>query len=83
MLAGGGLAVAVAGMEWLRFRHSAAESDSLQGGRRIGGIPFDDEGRAPLDTPVGDELDGRLYTDLSRGAASERRAVKTPLPTRA
>ena len=45
---------------------------SAMGCRRFGGegklagtVPFEDEGRAPLDTAAGEELDGRQYTDLS------------------
>ena len=34
-------------------------------GRPIGTVPFEGEGRSPLDTLVGDELDGRQFTDLS------------------
>jgi DMSO/TMAO reductase YedYZ molybdopterin-dependent catalytic subunit len=34
-------------------------------GRPIGTVPFEGEGRSPLDTLTGDELDGRQFTDLS------------------
>ena len=56
--AGGAMAAAAGGAEWLRVGRG--------GSRLIGTVPFEDEGRAPLDTPVGEELDGRQYTDLSR-----------------
>jgi hypothetical protein len=36
------------------------------GSRLIGAVPFEDEGQSPLDTLIGDELDGRQFTDLSR-----------------
>jgi DMSO/TMAO reductase YedYZ molybdopterin-dependent catalytic subunit len=35
------------------------------GGKLLGLIEFAGESRAPLDTPLGTELDARLYTDLS------------------
>ena len=46
-------------------------------GELIGTVPFEDEGHAPLDTPVGEQLDGRLYTDLSR-IDSHRLIIPTP-----
>jgi hypothetical protein len=55
-VAGGAIAASVGGVEWLRFRGE---------GKLVGTVPFDDQGRAPLDTPVDEELDGRQYTDLS------------------
>ena len=39
--------------------------DPFAGGKKLGTIPFINEGSVPTDTPVGSELDGRLYTDLS------------------
>jgi DMSO/TMAO reductase YedYZ molybdopterin-dependent catalytic subunit len=39
--------------------------DSFQGGKQLGVLDFVGESRAPLDTPLGTELDARLYTDLS------------------
>jgi DMSO/TMAO reductase YedYZ molybdopterin-dependent catalytic subunit len=39
--------------------------DSFAGGEMLGTIPFVREGSPPMDTPIGQELDGRLYTDLS------------------
>jgi DMSO/TMAO reductase YedYZ molybdopterin-dependent catalytic subunit len=39
--------------------------DSFAGGEMLGTVPFAREGRPPMDTPIGEELDGRLYTDLS------------------
>ena len=40
--------------------------EPVQGGKLVGLVNFDDQGRAPLGAPIGTELDGRLYTDLSR-----------------
>lgn len=39
--------------------------DALAGGEMLGTVPFVREGSPPMDTPIGEELDGRLYTDLS------------------
>lgn len=37
-----------------------------RGGQLTGVVPFVGEGNPPMDTPLGQELDGRLFTDLSR-----------------
>ena len=47
------------------------------GDRLLGTVPFEDEGRTPLGTPVGEELDGREFTDLSR---LDRGRTITPTP---
>ena len=39
--------------------------DSFAGSEMLGIVPFAREGSPPMDTPIGEELDGRLYTDLS------------------
>jgi DMSO/TMAO reductase YedYZ molybdopterin-dependent catalytic subunit len=41
-------------------------ADSRREGTLLGVLPFFDEGGAPLSTPLGAELDGRLFTDLSK-----------------
>jgi DMSO/TMAO reductase YedYZ molybdopterin-dependent catalytic subunit len=38
---------------------------TVPGGRYLGLIEFVGEGLVPMETPMGDGLDGRLYTDLS------------------
>jgi DMSO/TMAO reductase YedYZ molybdopterin-dependent catalytic subunit len=48
----------------------------LRPGRLVGIVPFLDEGSPPLDTPVGEELDGRQYAGLSHLDA--RRLVMPP-----
>ena len=40
--------------------------DSPPRGTLSGVLPFSDEGGAPLGTPLGAELDGRFFTDLSK-----------------
>jgi DMSO/TMAO reductase YedYZ molybdopterin-dependent catalytic subunit len=45
---------------------SIPQSESaFAGGRQLGALPFINESSVPLDTAVGSELDGRLYTDLT------------------
>lgn len=41
-------------------------------GRFLEVVPFDDEGTAPVNTKIGAELDGRLYTDLSHISANRQ-----------
>jgi len=43
----------------------ADPKDALAGGKQVGTVDFIHEGPVPLDSVVGTELDGRLYTDLS------------------
>ena len=42
-----------------RTAHSAA------GGTLLAVVPFSEEGNPPMGEPIGRELDGRLFTDLS------------------
>lgn len=52
-----------------RIRRLPAQENSrdrFPRGKRLGVIDFVGEGQLPLDTPVGSELDGRLFTDLSK-----------------
>src|SRR5579862_5090987 len=42
-----------------------AGRDPFAGGKQIGTIDFAGERRMPMETALGAELDGRLYTDLS------------------
>jgi DMSO/TMAO reductase YedYZ molybdopterin-dependent catalytic subunit len=41
------------------------DKDLFQGGKQLGIVDFVGESRSPLNTVLGAELDGRLYTDLS------------------
>lgn len=56
---------AAGGLELLRLRHDSASEDPFHGGKLLGNLTFEDEGNAPVDTLIGDELDGRQFTDLS------------------
>lgn len=40
--------------------------EEIAGGRQLGVVPFAGEGDPPMGEPIGKELDGRLFTDLSR-----------------
>ena len=62
ILAGGALA---AGLDWLRLRLAVADRDPFHGGSLVGTVPFEGEGSAPVNTLLGDELDGRQFADLS------------------
>jgi DMSO/TMAO reductase YedYZ molybdopterin-dependent catalytic subunit len=45
---------------------AAFPNDPFEGGQRVGSLDFVGESRSPLDTLMGSELDGRLYSDLSK-----------------
>jgi DMSO/TMAO reductase YedYZ molybdopterin-dependent catalytic subunit len=59
-------AAALGGLELFRSRREAPDEELAPDARFQGVLPFLDEADSPLDTPTGDELDGRLSTDLSR-----------------
>jgi DMSO/TMAO reductase YedYZ molybdopterin-dependent catalytic subunit len=46
-------------------------SDAFSGGKFLAVVPFSKEGKVLLDTLLGQNLDGRLYTDLSELSAGE------------
>lgn len=53
--------------------HAGLAETTFSSGKFLGLVDFTDEGSAPVGVPIGDELDGRLYTDLTR--LSARRPV--------
>ena len=61
----GGLALF--GLHNLRVSQLEAQApqDAFRGGRLLGHLEFIDESSVPLDTLMGEGLDGRLFTDLS------------------
>jgi DMSO/TMAO reductase YedYZ molybdopterin-dependent catalytic subunit len=73
LLSGGALAADFGSIAWLDSLR--AQNDPFAGGKRLGTLDFINEGPAPLDIPQGDELDGRLYSDLS---ALEPQNLVTP-----
>ena len=69
-LVSGGLWVAGLGeVPWL---FSAPNDKPFAGGKQVGTVEFIHEGRAQMDAPLGAELDGRLYTDLSELAGANQ-----------
>lgn len=42
------------------------QANRFRGGKMIGTLEFTEEARVPMGTAFGDELDGRMYTDLSK-----------------
>ncbi len=55
----------ISGFHKLTWPQAALDSDALRDGSKVGVVPFADEGTAPMGKPLGVELDGRLFTDLS------------------
>jgi DMSO/TMAO reductase YedYZ molybdopterin-dependent catalytic subunit len=49
----------------------AQTRNSFAGGEMLEIVPFAREGSPPMDTAVGEELDGRLYTDLTSATSEE------------
>jgi DMSO/TMAO reductase YedYZ molybdopterin-dependent catalytic subunit len=49
---------------WLQ-REDAWQRDDFAGGKQLGVVPFLDEGQPKMNAPFGEELDGRLFTDLN------------------
>lgn len=61
--------VLVSGFHKLRWPQGNAGFDSAPQGVRAGAVPFTNEGTVEMNEPLGAELDGRLFTDLSSLAA--------------
>ena len=59
--------VLLAGVERISLALPQTEpGDAFAGGQQLGVVKFVHEGPSPLETPLGAELDGRLFTDLSK-----------------
>jgi len=67
VLSSGAVLVGFDGVVWPVFpqAHKGDPKDLLAGGKQVGTVDFIHEGPVPLDSVLGTELDGRLYTDLS------------------
>lgn len=65
LVAGGTLLLGFESLAFARCLPSRVDP-SFQGGKPLGIVPFSEESRAEMETPLGAELDGRLYTDLSK-----------------
>jgi DMSO/TMAO reductase YedYZ molybdopterin-dependent catalytic subunit len=46
-------------------RRALLRHEGIEGSRQLGVVPFAGEGSPPMGEPIGAELDGRLFTDLS------------------
>jgi DMSO/TMAO reductase YedYZ molybdopterin-dependent catalytic subunit len=57
----------------------AQTRDAFAGGEFLGILPFSKESKAPLETLIGENLDARLYTDLSK--LSPEASQSTLIPT--
>jgi DMSO/TMAO reductase YedYZ molybdopterin-dependent catalytic subunit len=68
LLSSGALLV---GFEKLPRWQNAAATDAFASGQFLGTVPFAREGSLPVDTLLGEELDGRLYTDLAQLASQD------------
>src|SRR5438067_647667 len=56
----------LAGLDAFARPTLALQHDPFATGQQIGVAKFVHEGPAPLEVPLGAELDGRLFTDLSK-----------------
>lgn len=84
VLYGSALVADLKGIAW-PIAIQPQQTDPFAGGKRLGTVDFINEGIVPLDTPQGSELDGRMYTDLSKLEAQNpiTRAEKFYIRTRA
>jgi DMSO/TMAO reductase YedYZ molybdopterin-dependent catalytic subunit len=64
LVAGGALLVGVGKIQTLEAKIQA-RTDAFKGGKYLGNLDFAGESRAPLDSLLGSELDGRMFSDLS------------------
>ena len=53
-------------LAWARLVAQAEVKNSFAGGRQIGVVEFSHEAPLAMETALGEGLDGRMYTDLSR-----------------
>jgi DMSO/TMAO reductase YedYZ molybdopterin-dependent catalytic subunit len=65
-------ALALVGLESCRESGPPENTNSTSGGKQIGTVDFAGEGQTPMNSPVGAELDGRLFTDLSEANPDEK-----------
>jgi hypothetical protein len=77
LLSASGLILSGFGLTSCRDIETDEGQGSFAGGKRLGNIDFVGEGRAPMDTALNAELDGRLFTDLSSLTSKD---FVTPIP---
>jgi DMSO/TMAO reductase YedYZ molybdopterin-dependent catalytic subunit len=75
VVAGGALLVGFERMAWPRAIR-ASTNDPFAKGKLLGTIAFTGEAKVPMETALGAELDGRMYTDLS-ALSPENRVTPT------
>src|ERR1700756_2211897 len=65
LVAGGTLLLGFEELAWARLTQAGAKN-SFARGKQIGVVEFSHEAPVAMETPLGEGLDGRMYTDLSR-----------------
>jgi len=65
LVAGGTLLLGFGEAAWSK-RPQGAAKNPVAAGKKIGVMEFSNEAPVPMQTVLGEELDGRLYTDLSK-----------------
>jgi len=65
LIAGGTLLTGLDRLAWGQATTKPSAKDPFFGGKRLGNVEFSGEIPIEMDTKIGEELDGRLYTDLS------------------
>jgi DMSO/TMAO reductase YedYZ molybdopterin-dependent catalytic subunit len=64
-IAGGMLVLGCNEVAWSKSTQAGVR-DPFAGGRQLGVVSFSQKAPVPMETALGDGLDGRMYTDLSR-----------------
>jgi DMSO/TMAO reductase YedYZ molybdopterin-dependent catalytic subunit len=64
-IAGGMLVLGCNEVAWSKSTQVGVR-DPFAGGKQLGAVSFSQEAPVPMETAIGDGLDGRMYTDLSR-----------------
>lgn len=65
LVSGGFFLCGLGELPWAASEQTRRRNDPFAAGKQVGVVEFVHEGRVPMDLPLGAELDGRLYTDLS------------------
>jgi DMSO/TMAO reductase YedYZ molybdopterin-dependent catalytic subunit len=65
LVAGGTLLLGFDGVAWSKPFQDAGK-DAFAGGKRLGVVEFSKEAAVPMESALGDGLDGRMYTDLAK-----------------
>lgn len=76
LIAGGTLLTGLDQLAWGQATTRPSTKDPFFGGKKLGNIEFSGEIPIEMDVKIGEELDGRLYTDLSM-LTPERATIAT------